>query len=881
MSRRFNDRWFDDTSEMSPEAFNLIVAEFDRAVDQLERFRVSWQEQVDLFNSNALKRFNDAVKPLVDRMQTAVEGGFLAAQTDDLVAIVEGADVSFFIPVEARVAFRPTPFLAIVAPDVREDWAIGRLLVYNEATGLLTVEILHLNGSGAERTGWTVAASSGVVEAVYQWMTETKAARDATIEATSQALTDIASAGALIISDAELARDEAVEAAEATGAAAILIAGGPVSSVNGRPGAVTGMLEQAGAQDITGLKTLKIGDSDDVIDWLRMQPTDYAAGKPMLRLGKKLASSTTWSFGLYDGTNNAGTLDIDASNFTWNGSKLATEAVAIETEKTFVASGAIATGEIVALRSDGKVEVVTGTETAAGLGDDAAFTASPNSPRFMNAAYNPASGKVAVIYKDNTAGNTILVVIGVVSGTAITWGAPQTFTGGQGSTNWDRGLICWNADGTTVIAVFKGASGYTSFVAATVSGASLAFGAVAQAGTSAFNDPVNPFFGHDDTHGSRVIFWKYVSGAPTLIAATYVGTTITVGAVTSFGSASGAESFISTFYDAPNARFILCGNSANITYIRCATVSGTTWTMGSEVSGGSTTFFNSVAVLLPDTGSLVLFGITVAGSLPAARMVTFSGTVVTFNSYSVIMQAPIGSMASFGVLSMQAVYEPTTGKIVVVAPHSNTTTLPGMVLFVGTISGTNITWTQAKGLKANGAKLKGLFARGSRSEVSIVYSDMDDFDRWHVKIGSVESGEFVESDDALMRSSLVSGQAIFIPTDSTVFEGGKLLNAGSAIIDVNHFGVYGSTASTTMTAFVWSLPTESTNADAWIGQAKETVADGATVKVKLRGSVASGLAGLTPGADYYLKGDASLITVNNGRPAGRALSPTELLMEAV
>lgn len=188
MPRRYSDNYFKGTSKVVAETFNPVISEFDKAIAALEDFRVDWQEQVDLFNTNALKRFNDAVQPIVGQLRTAVDGGFLVAETNDLVALAEGAEVSFYIPPTARIAFRPTPFLAILAPDEREDWAIARTITYNGDSGLLTVEILYLNGSGASRTGWVVSASSGVVEAVYQWMTDVSSMRDQAAASASTAV---------------------------------------------------------------------------------------------------------------------------------------------------------------------------------------------------------------------------------------------------------------------------------------------------------------------------------------------------------------------------------------------------------------------------------------------------------------------------------------------------------------------------------------------------------------------------------------------------------------------------------------------------------------------------------------------------------------------
>lgn len=192
MPRRFSDRYFSDTTPVSPDTFNPILAEIDRAITALEETKIYWLEQVDLFNTNALKRFNDAIAPVVDQIRSAADGGFLVATTADDVALVQGEQVNFYIPPEARIAYRPTPFLAIMAPDEFSDWAVGRTVVYNDATGLLTVEILFLHGSGAQRSGWTVSASSGVTEAVHQWMTEAKAARDQAVAAAA------AAAGALV-----------------------------------------------------------------------------------------------------------------------------------------------------------------------------------------------------------------------------------------------------------------------------------------------------------------------------------------------------------------------------------------------------------------------------------------------------------------------------------------------------------------------------------------------------------------------------------------------------------------------------------------------------------------------------------------------------------
>jgi hypothetical protein len=249
MSRRFSERPLKSTDRLSHDTLNPLFVKLDTAVAALEELRLNWEEQILQFNTNGLKRVSDAIQPLVSQLNSAIDGGFLVATTDDLVEIAEGEEVSFYIPPASRVAFRPTPFLAIMAPDDVEDWALAQTLAYDDNTGLLVVNILYLNGSGDEREGWTVAASSGVVEAVYQWMTDVTAMRDEVAADQETVAADkavaVAAAAAAVpaattaTTQAGIATTKAAEAA----ASAASIAGGPVASVNGLTGIVTGILE--------------------------------------------------------------------------------------------------------------------------------------------------------------------------------------------------------------------------------------------------------------------------------------------------------------------------------------------------------------------------------------------------------------------------------------------------------------------------------------------------------------------------------------------------------------------------------------------------------------------------------------------------------------
>lgn len=84
----------------------------------------------------------------------------------------------------------------------------------------------------------------------------------------------------------------------------------------------------AGAQTITGLKTVSTGTATTNNTYLNFQPTDWGTGKPRLQVDKS-TTADVWTVALWDGTNNSGTINISASNFTWNGSALVTAASAM------------------------------------------------------------------------------------------------------------------------------------------------------------------------------------------------------------------------------------------------------------------------------------------------------------------------------------------------------------------------------------------------------------------------------------------------------------------------------------------------------------------------------------------------------------------------
>ena len=67
----------------------------------------------------------------------------------------------------------------------------------------------------------------------------------------------------------------------------------------------------------------------------------------------------------------------------------------------------------------------------------------------------------------------------------------------------------------------------------------------------------------------------------------------------------------------------------------------------------------------------------------------------------------------------------------------------------------------------------------------------------------------------------------------------------------------------------------------FIGITNEAIADGEAGAVSLKGSINQSVTGLTTQADYYVQDDGTLSTTVSPTPAGKALSPTSILLKGI
>lgn len=144
----------------------------------------------------------------------------------------------------------------------------------------------------------------------------------------------------------------------------------------------------------------------------------------------------------------------------------------------FVASGTLNSGQTVALKADGTVEVISETAVPDSVGSVNSITGIAYSSSGTNSSvYDPDTQQVIITYQGGSSSTTYgYAVVGKVSGTSITFGTPVVYN----SATTYRPNITYNTTDQKIVISFRnvGSSNYGTSVAGTVSGTSLSFGSL-------------------------------------------------------------------------------------------------------------------------------------------------------------------------------------------------------------------------------------------------------------------------------------------------------------------------------------------------------------------------------------------------------------------
>jgi len=273
MTLNYADVAVSDDEQMNADFFNrryqLFVNEIAAAEQMASLYGTTSTQLLQL----GLTQVNGVLGPLLTQLNNAATEGFLTAPSVTSVILVVGDAATLTLASINAPLFEPTPFLTIQDASDDTKWASVQFVSYDKASGDLTVNVLYLSaGSSLSGANWVVSASGAILptlvalaataasDATSATGSATAAAGSAsTALAAETAAAGSATAAAGSASTALAAETAAAGSATAAAASAASIAGGPVTSVDGMTGVVTGLEQTANKGAANGYAGLDSG----------------------------------------------------------------------------------------------------------------------------------------------------------------------------------------------------------------------------------------------------------------------------------------------------------------------------------------------------------------------------------------------------------------------------------------------------------------------------------------------------------------------------------------------------------------------------------------------------------------------------------------------
>jgi len=298
----------------------------------------------------------------------------------------------------------------------------------------------------------------------------------------------------------------------------------------------------------------------------------------------------------------------------------------------FVANGNLSSGQAVRLKSDGKVEVITGA-----TGSQAIYSAvdygggAPNNTKGYGVAYSTNANKFVFLYTNSS--YYLYAVVGTISGNGFTYGTPIVLT----SRTTYAGCLHYNSTNATIFFAYStdDAPTYGYVRGASISGTSLSLGSeLAFSTASTAPEFMQSVF---DTSTNRHILMYGVSDPYPLkpYVAAFSGSTSMSLQIAKTATSGLANSSVNISYDSSQNACLLFGSTTSAhQWYRAMTTSGSSFTFGTAVTNSGVTVQPLVVASGFDkTTNKHLIGFRAASgnnNRLYLQHITLSGTTITY-----------------------------------------------------------------------------------------------------------------------------------------------------------------------------------------------------------------------------------------------------------
>jgi len=462
----------------------------------------------------------------------------------------------------------------------------------------------------------------------------------------------------------------------------------------------------------------------------------------------------------------------------------------------FVAQGTLASGVTVGLRSDGKVEAISGVTQVIGSGS--AYFQASSSNNYAESAYDTANDKVVVVYRAGGNNDYGSAVVGTVSGNTISWGTPVVFS--SSSTRYTS-IAFDSSNNKSVIAYAPlGDSSRGTAIVGTVSGTSISFGSPTVFDSGFNMEGSSCVF--DTSNNKVVIAYDYGNGpAGKAIVGTVSGTGISFGSATTFMTVN--PTYIDATFDSNSNKVVVTyknSGSNQYLYVIVGTVSGTSISFGTPVVMSSAN--NFVVKITFDSVANKVIGVYGTGGLGDVVVGTVSGTSISFGTpVPVIPASATGiNQAAYGVT-----FDPIANKVVILFQDGSNSPY-STYLSVGTVSGTSISM-EAPVLVSNqnNNELSAVYDPDSNKVVGVWRFGTTGGQGAVITIGSTNATSFIGITDQAI-SSAATGKVVCkggVSTGATAQTLPPVLGAQSTIVSNAYYvnSAYDSTTKNTVFQF--------------------------------------------------------------------------------
>jgi hypothetical protein len=301
---------------------------------------------------------------------------------------------------------------------------------------------------------------------------------------------------------------------------------------------------------------------------------------------------------------------------------------------SFTASGAISSGQAVALQSDGTVTSITGK-----TGSSYVF-ASANTGTYAS-VFDSNSNKVVIAYQDNDNSGYGTAVVATVSGSTISYGTPVVFESASSSS---ISIVFDSSNNKVVISYQDAGNGYYgTSVVGTVSGTSITFGTPVVFASAFISTPASTF----DSNANRVViaFGEQFSSYAACVVGTVSGTSISFGTKVNLANYGLFQNIV---FDSTNNKVIILNrrDSDNLGEVYVGTVSGTSISYGTPVTYSTSSVTRVAAVFDSNSGKVVIA--YDQGDTGTAIVGAVSGTSISFGSERVFTNVSVNIYTNNG-----------------------------------------------------------------------------------------------------------------------------------------------------------------------------------------------------------------------------------------